>query len=835
MTRSLGQDFRYALRRMRQAPGFTAVAVATLALGIGANTAIFGVLDDALLRPLPFSGSDRLVRLFSTSNGTPLDGMSRLDARDIAAASKSFEGIAVHDHWRKNVAGIGGSSTAQETVVGLAPGAYFELLRIRPLLGRLFTAEQSVYGNHYVAAIGEGLWKTRFGSDPRVLGRVLRINGESYSIVAVLPDVVPAWMDQVNAPISIWTPYVSPDMWSEEGRTGRNEACLGRLKPGVSLEEARAELATLAGRLSRERPVDRGLGAELKPLADLRAGPVRPILLALGGAVAAVLLIACANLAGLLLARNAARSRELAIRAALGAGRARLLRQLLLETLLLSLAGGLAGLGVAWAAGEAFARIRSGETLPYTSPSNALAHFWPASLDLRILAFTLGASALTAILFGLAPALTGTRIPLVETLKEGGRSGDAGTGRQRLRRALVVAEIAFSLVLVFAAAVLTRAVTGLERRDPGFRADHLLLAHVFIPPSRYKDSEAISRFCEEFGRRVRTIPGVLDASVTTSFPPSMPWKQMFRVPGSPVSRPEDVPTTRFVVADERFPKTLGLTFLAGRDFSESDLSTGPPVAVVNEEFARRFLPGDDAVGRRILPGPPEGVPPVPLQDFGGLRGEITIVGVVRNFVNDGLARPAAPQLFALFRQVPGLNFGFKDIAVRTAANPESFAPAVARALESLDPEIPLGEVRSMETHVANQTADSRFTTRLLTLFAALGIVLAVIGAYGVVAYLVSQRTQELGVRLALGASSRDVLRLVLGYGLSIGIVGVALGFAGALAARKAILGVLSGVAPPEAPALAGAAGLLLLAVAAASAIPALRAVRIDPVRALRGR
>jgi len=830
---SLGQDLKYALRLMRQAPGFTLVAVLTLALGIGANTAIFSVVDAAMLRPLPFPDSERLVRLFATRNGARLGGLSRLDMRDIAASAQSFEGMVVYDHWRKNVSGFGGSGDPEETVVGLVSGTYFELLRIQPVLGRLFTSEESVYGKHYVAAIGANLWRKRFSADAQVLGKALRINGETYTIVAVLPDVVPNWMDQTSAPISIWTPWVMPEMWSESKRASRDDACLGRLKPGVSYDRARAELATLAARLASEHPVDRGVGVAMEPLVDTRAGPVRPLLLALCGAVAMVLLIACANLAGLVLARNSVRSRELAVRVALGAGTPRLLRQLLLETLVLSLAGGAAGLGLAVAAGGFLARLKSAQNLPYTAASNALPQFWSAGLELRVLAFALGVSVLTAILFGLAPAVTSTRVPLVEALKEGGRSGGIGTARQRFRRFLVIAEVGLTLMLVVAAALLVQTVVRLERQDPGFPPDHLLLAHVYIPPARYPDPDAISRLCEALGERLRGVPGVVEASITTSYPPTLPWKQVFTVPGSPVSRAEDAPVTRFAAVDPRYIRTVGFKLVAGRDFAETDTSTSSPVGIVNEEFVRRFFPSRDALGRAIRPGPPEGVPPIPLEDFGSLSQNITIVGVVKNFMNDGMAQPPAPQLFMLFRQVPGLNFGFKDIVVRTAVNPDSIVPAVARELKSLDAEIPLGEVRSMETHMNSQTADRRFTTLLLGAFAGLGVLLAVVGTYGVVSYLVAQRTQELGVRLALGARSANILWLVLRYGLSIGLAGVLIGFAGALTLRHSLASLLYGVGETDPLTFSGAAGLLLLVIAAASAVPATRAMRINPIEALR--
>jgi putative ABC transport system permease protein len=831
---SLAQDLRYAGKGMRRSPGFAAAAIAILALGIGANTAIFSVVDAALLRPLPFPDSERLVRIWSTKNGVSEGGPSRLDLRDMAAATQGFEGMVVYDHWRKNVSGILGGKEPEEMVVGLVPGTYFELLRIRPLRGRLFSAADSTWGKHYVAIIGTRFWRARFASDPRILERTLRINGEAYSIIGVVPDVVPAWMDQTTAPISVWTPYVSADMWSEAHRGGRGDSSLGRLRPGVSYRQARAELAALAARLARQHPVDQGIGATVEPLADTRAGPAGPILLMLCAAVAMVLVITCANLASLLLARNSARAREMAVRVALGAGRSRLLRQLLVEALALAGAGGLAGVGLATAASAALTRMRSGGVLPYTAAANALGQFWSAAPEPRVLLFALGISILTALLFGLAPAWTGTRVTLADTLREEGRSGAAGSGRQRFRRMLVATEVALSLILVFVAALLAQTMARLQRQDPGFRVDRLLIAHVFIPPARYPGPDAITRFCEAFAEGVRSLPGVLEASVTTSYPPSMPWQQMLTVPGLPVPRAADVPLTRFAAVDTHYLRTMGLRLLSGRDFRDDDTATRPPVAIVNEEFARRYFPGQDPIGREIRPGPPPGVPAIPLQDFGGSSRGITIVGMVRDFMNRGMSLPPGPQLLSLFRQVPGLNFGFKDIVVRTANDPEGIAPAVARELRSLDGDIPLGEVRSMEAHLRSQTADTRLTTVLLGLFGGLGMLLALIGTYGVVAYLVAQRTRELGVRLALGAGSADILWLVLRHGLYTGLAGVALGLAGAMAGRRLLARFLYEVSASDPFTLLGAAALLLLVVVVASAVPARRALRIDPVRALKG-
>jgi putative ABC transport system permease protein len=825
----IAQDVKYALRGMRKAPGFSLVAISILALGIGANTSIFSVVNAALLRPLPFRHADRLVTLYSVKNGVPIGSPSPPDIADFAAASQSFEKLVIFDHWRKNVGGIGGSNAPEETVIGLVPGTYFELLGVRPILGRLFSPAENTYGRHFVAAIGSTFWNRRFAGDPQILGRTLRLNGETYSIVAVMPDVIPAWMDRTSAPISIWTPFASPDSLTEASRGDHGNSVLGRLQPGVLYRQAQSELDTLASRLGREHILDSGIGARLEPLGDTRAGPIRPVLLMLWGAVGMLLAIACANLASLLLARNSARSREMAVRVALGAGSGRLLRQMLVETLVLSLLGGAAGLALSTAAGAALAGMNSANPLPYTSASNALGQFWSAAPEPRILLFTICVSILTAGLFGLAPALTGARVAVIDGLRDGGRTGTAGPRMQRFRSMLVIAEVALSVVLVTAAAAMSGAMLRFWRADPGFRTDHLLLSHIYIPPARYPDSPAISRFCEALITRVRALPGVVEASVTTGYPPVVGWRQMFTIPGVPVPRIEDTPTARFANVDEHYLRTMAIPLIGGRDLAASDTAASPPVAVINQEFARRYFPNRSPLGREIRPGPPPGIPAPALESFGSSSRPIKIVGLVRNFMNNGVSQPPDPQIITLFRQQPALNFGFKDLVVRTAVDPESIVPAVSREMKSLDEDIPLGEVRTMEAHMSNQTVDTRLAAVLLGLFAGLGTILSVIGVYGIVTYLVAQRTRDLAVRVALGAEPADILWLVLRHGLFIGASGVGLGMTGAL-----LLSRLFDAAQSSPLVILGTAAAVLLAIGLASAAPARRALQVDPVQALRG-
>jgi putative ABC transport system permease protein len=828
---ALLNDVRYAVRSLWLNRAFATVAILTLGLGIGANTAIFSAVNAALLRPLPFSAPDRLVRLVSVQSGRSLGGPSPMDTRDLADAAREFEGMVVYDRWRKNVS-FSGSSRPEQMIVGLVPGEYFSLLGLRPLRGRLFTDEEAEPGKHFVAAISQSLWRSRFDSDPQILGQAIRINSETYEIVAVMPDVIPPWMEQTGGAIRIWTPFSFPEYWTEAARGARGFGSLARLKTGVPYDQARAELAAISARLAREHAVDEGVTTAIVPLADTRSGPVRPVLLMLAAAVGLVLLISCANLAALLLARNSARYRELAVRLALGASRSRLLRQLLLETSVLSLAGGLLGVLLAWLVSVALSQHSAIAELPYANSFGSLSEFWSSSFDPRVLLFAFGISILTSALFGLWPALSGTRVSIAETLKEGGRGGTAGVTKATLRRALVIAEIALSLVLILAAGLLAQSVLRLQHQNLGFRPDHVLKARFYLPSARYPDSRSITQFCDQFSERLRSLPGVADASVTTAFPPSVPWTQMFSIEDRMPARLSDIPTTRWAVVDDRYLSVMGMSIDSGRDFAESDTAAGLPVALINREFARRYFPHENPLGRRIHMGPPQGL--LDASSAGAASSTVvTVVGVFANFPNDGMGAPAAPQILGLFRQQPDVNFGFKDIVVRTKGDPADMASELSDAMGELDPEVPLAEVQTMTDYLGGSIANTRLTTFLLSAFAGLGTLLATIGAYGLISYLVAQRTQELGVRVALGADPFAVLWLILRQGLWMGLAGVSLGAGAAILLRQFLSRFLYGISETDPVTLASAAFILLLVVATASAIPAWRASRVDPMVALR--
>lgn len=828
----LARDLRYGARALRESPGFTLVAVLTLALGIGANTAIFSLIDALMLQPLSLPHADKVVRIYSTKGGALLTGYgypggpSPVDIQDFSRRNHTFQQMVGYDTWRKNVSFGGVGSEPEQMRIGLVSAAYFQVLGVQPLMGRLFTHEENQPGRNYVAAITERLWKSRFAGDPAILGRKIIINDEPYTIVAVMPKTIPEWIEdegmQGVGSVHIWTPFPFGDEWPESFRRGRGDAALGRINPSVTFEQAQADLSAIAGQLAVEHPVDQGIGVTIKKIADTRVGELRPVLLLLMAAVSLILLIACVNLANLLLARNSARQRELAVRAALGAGRKGLVRQLLAETALLSLTGGIAGFAVARGGVTALTQL-----FPHEIPQ-----IGRAGIDWRVLMFTIAASGATCLLFGLAPALTGTRLSLVDALKQGGRSGTSSVRSQRMRSVLVMMEMAMSLMLLVGAGLLVQSIIRLNREDLGAEPDHLLTGHFYVPPARYPNPQAITSFCDQFGDRIRALPGVIDASVTTLFPPTNGWTQMLDIPGHPATRLQDVPTAQFGVVDAHWLKTLRIPLIAGRDFNESDGATTASVALINQALKRRYFPKENPLGRRIHIGAPAFLN-LPPEGSTSDSADVTIVGMIGDFRNVGVELPPEPQIVVLYSQHPLVNYGFKDVVIRTASEPRTIAPTIANELHKLDPDMPFAQVQTMQEYVEEQTGSQRFTTVLLVLFAVSGLALAVVGIYGVVSYLVNQRTHEMAVRLALGASPSGILWLVLRQSVNMALIGAAIGVACAFAARRITAGLLFGISPLDPVTFAGSVALLLMVVVIASAIPGARAMRIELVEALR--
>jgi len=816
------QDVRYAARQLRRNPGFTAVAVLTLALGIGASTTMFSVLNAVLLRPLPFPRPDRLVRILSIERDR-VTGPSPLDVRDFASQNRTFEKLATYDSgWRKNVSALPGSAEPEQMPVGLMSADYFEVLGIKPIMGRLFRDEENQWGNQFEVLLSYEFWQSRFGGDRNILGKSIRINDEPYTIIGIIPAGLPeSSFDSGHGKVELWTPFVpylmaGDTVWDEGARGERGFWTIGRLKPGVTIQQASADLQHIAQNLATQYPLDRGVGVKLRPLQEDRVGTLRPMMLMLMGAVVLILLIACSNVANLVLARNSGRTREIAMRAAMGAQSLAMLRQFITESLALGLIGGILGCGLAW---------WGCATLTQVHPAQ-VAQLSTVSVDFYVLAFAFGISILSSVFFGSVPAFASLKVSPVEALNESARTNTGSKGRKRLGRVFVVSEVAFAVMLLIGTGLLVRSILRLQEQHTGFRADHLLRTHIFLPPVRYPDSASIARFCQRYAERVSQLPGVKDVAISAAYPPVDNWVQNFAIAGRAASRLEDMPSAFFNVTDPHYLRTFGIPLLHGRDFSDFDTETRPPVALINQAMAKAYFPNEDPLGKQIQimvrPLPPP---------IGNLR--FMIVGVVGDVMNRGLALPAAPQVTTLFRQTPDMNFGFKNLIVRTALDPMQLAPSIRQQLHSLDPDVPFAEVSSMDDVMKQETADRRYTTGLLALFAAFGVVLALIGVYGVVSYVVAQGTNEIGLRMALGARRGNVLWMVLKQGVAMAVVGAVAGVVGALILRQALAQLVFGVSPSDPFTFSLAAALLILFALAASLGPALKATRIDPMVALR--
>ncbi len=802
------KDLAYALRALQRSPGFALAAVLSLALGLGANTALFSAVDAVLLRPLPYRDPDRLVLVWSVTSAFPQMNVSLPDFQAYRDRTRSFEGMAAYYSLRRNVAASG--AEPERMLMGRVTHELPAVLGVQPRVGRFFSAEEEQWGRHQVLVISHRLWMRSFGGDPGVVGRSLSIEGEPWTVIGVMPKgfVFDDPATELWAPISF---KPDNDMLT---RGNHFVQVIARVKPGVRQESAKKDLARLAEELAREVPENVGMGATLQPLREALSGTMRPALLLLLGAVGLVLLIACANLANLLLARGAARAREIAVRAALGATRVRLIRQLLTESVLLALAGGALGCALAvWALSGISAL--GGEML---------AQLPPLRLDLRVLGFTLALSTATGVAFGLAPALVISRHSLSDALKDGGASVSPRSGR--LRSALVIAEVALSVALLCGAGLLLRSLSALQRVDPGFRARQVLTANLTLTSRRYPDEKALLAFEREAMARVAALPGVSSVAVASNVPMTgSSWGKWISAEGEPEPVNLDaVNDCLFQLVTGDYFGTLGLQLARGR------FPDGPkePAIVINETAARQLFGGKDAVGRRVWLGPPERFLPDLRQPF----PRYTVVGIVRDVRSTGLSR--APRAEAWLRQeLSDEDSGSIYLIARFSGAAGPLVKALRDAVHGLDPEQALGDVRTMDERLGASVTRERFSAFLLALFAALALTLAVLGVYAVMAYSVAQRTRELGVRMALGASAGDVVRLVFGKGFRLVAAGLAIGVLGSLLASRVMGALLFGVSATD-PGTFAAVALLQGAVAAiALYLPARRASRLPPATALR--
>src|SRR4051812_11815719 len=804
------QDVRYAARTLAKRPGFTAVAVLTLALGVGANTAIFSVVEAVLLRALPYRHAERAVVVWENyrTRNQPRNVVNPANFLDWQGQAKSFDQMAAFVDRRYNLTGAG---EPEEVPAQLATPNLFKLLGAEAALGRTFTPEDGKPGHKDVAILSHGLWQRRFGGTPGIIGRVLSLNGNSVTVIGVMPPDF-KWFIQENSltgkPADLWAPM----SFSEEPplRRGRYLQTVARLAPGVSLTQAQAEMDAIAGRLeSQYADFNRGWGVSVVPLRDQLAGEIRPALLVLLGAVAFVLLIACVNVANLLLARAAGRHKEIAIRSSIGAGRRRIIRQLLTESLLLALLGGALGLLLSRGCIAALVAL---------SPANLLGA-GQIGVDLPVLAFTLAVTFLTGIVFGLAPALEASRVNLSESMKESSL-GNAGSPRgRRVRDVLIVAEVGLALVLLVGAGLMVRSFLRLEAVNPGFKAANLLTMRVALPASKYPDDAKVLAFFRQALANLRTLPGVSSASAVSALPfAGLGAATAFTIEGRTALATADKLITDVRVVDEEYFRALKIPLVAGRTFTRQEAIEERKVAVINEAMARKYFAGENPLGKRIVVE--MSVNPTPTEIIG-------VVGDARYAKLDDELRPM------VYWTPPHLTYSSMTLVLRTAGDPENLAAAARREILAIDKDQPVSDVRTMESWLAEAMARTRFGTLLLGAFAGLALTLAAVGIYGVMSHSVAQRRQEIGVRMALGAQARDVLRLVIRQGLALVLVGVVLGLLGALALTRVMKSLLYQVSVTD-PLTFAAIVLLLTGVSwVACYIPARRATRVDPLTALR--
>ncbi len=805
------QDMRYGIRMLLKAPSVSIVATIALALGIGANTAIFSVVNTVLLRPLPFANADQLFNVWETDSvrGSQRGSASYPNFADWRDQSHSFTQMASYHTADFIFTGHGDSTRLQGAVVN---ADLFPLLQASPVMGRAFRPEEDKPGESgRVVLLSQQLFQKRFGADPNVINQSMVLDGKPYTIVGVMPQTFQFPVQ--NDPVDLWT-TVAVDRDGEEPITEERGAhymnVIARLKPGVSREQAQAEMTAIGSRLEQQYPdknLHRSIGIE--PTLEALVGDIRPALFILLGAVGCVLLIACANVANLLLARAMARQKEMAIRSALGASRLRVIRQLLTESILLSLAGGLLGLVLAawWS------------DLLIALGKDNIPRAMQVGLDRYVLAFNIGVSLLTGIIFGLVPALHSSKTDLNESLKEGSRGAGEGTHKGRMRGILVVSELAIAVVLLVVAGLLIQSLWRLRNVSPGFEAQNLLTFAVAIPEVKYP-TERQDQFFRELVSRVQAIPGVRSAGAVIPLPLT---GDMFRISfeqeGHPVAKGDQPSADFFAVSDDYF-KTLGVKMIKGREFTQRDSENAPGVIIVNEAFAKKYFPNEDPIGKRLKPG---------ISTTEKKADWREIVGVVSDVRNRNLSSELRPGYFLPQSQVP---FSQMSIVVRTINEPHTLVTQVQNVVHGMDPDVPVFSVKTMEEYISATVAAPRFNSTLLSIFAAVALILTIVGLYGVMSYSVAQRTNEIGIRMALGAQTKDVLSLIVFQGLKLVWIGLGIGLAGALASTRILKSLLFGVTDKDPLTFIVVSVILSLVALLACYIPARRATRLDPLQAL---
>ena len=807
-------DVRYALRSLRRSPAFALVTILTLALGIGANSAIFSVLNGVVLRPLQYGEPDRLVRIASRFPTLGFDKfwISPPEYLELQERNRSFLALG---GYRTGQASVGGDDAPLRATSAIATHELFDVLGVAPARGRAFDEQEDAPNTEPVVVLSWELWQRAFGGAENIVGRSVRVNGSEARVTGVMPP----GFDVGDAGVEIWLP-AALDRSNRQNRGSHFLDVVARLRPGVTHGQAEADLARMVAEWATVNPSAHVPTPEnhpmfLTPLQEDLVGHVRPALMLLLGAVGFVLLIACANVANLLLARAESRQREIAVRAAIGAGRSRLLRQFLTEGVVLALLGGMLGLLLGWAG------VR---VLMATNP-DAVPRAGMIGIDATVLLFTLGVSVVTGLIFGLAPALNlGSRVAN-RALRDGAGRTTAGSFRQQLRRALVVAEVALAVMLVVGSGLMLRSFAELQRVDPGFRADGLLSFQLFLPPAGYSDSQSQDAFYDRLLPELRALPGVVSVSAMSGLPPQRDLNandtEFEGLPQTEDGPPQNVDYYQFTSLD--YFETMGIGVVAGRAFEASD-EVGGPALIVNERLAEVFYPGQDPIGRRIRP-------------FGdGSLPWFTIVGVARDVKQGGIAEETGTELYFFYPQ-GATSFGFAprtmNVVLRTTRNPLDLAADVRNTVRAVDPTLPVANLAPMNDVLHASMAQPRFLTLLLGVFAGVALALAAIGTYGVMAYSVEERRQEFGIRMALGAYPSSVLAMVLRQGLAVAAVGLLLGIIGAAALTRLLRSLLYDVSPTDTVAFLTAPALLGMVAIVACLVPARRATRVDPARVLK--